>query len=94
MNWGTNEKGTNEMGDQWVGGTNEMGDQWDGGPMRWGTNEMGDQWDGGPMMCTRDNTMGDNPIWRIRKDVTHAEIFSAIEIESMPGSVQIKRTPI
>ena len=47
MNWGTNEKGTNEMGDQWVGGTNEMGDQWNGWCMgaNWGTNEMGDQWD-------------------------------------------------
>ena len=50
MNWGTNEKGTNEMGDQWVGGTNEMGDQWNGWCMgaNWGTNEMGDKWDGGP----------------------------------------------
>ena len=46
MRWGTNE-----MGDQWVGGTNEMGDQWNGWCMgaNWGTNEMGDLWDGGPM---------------------------------------------
>ena len=62
MNWGTNEKGTNEMGDQWDGGPMSRGDQWDGGtnemggawvliggPMRWGTYEMGDQWYGGPM---------------------------------------------
>ena len=56
MNWGTNEKGTNELGDQWDGGpmsrgTNEMGDQWNGWCMgaNWGTNEMGNQWDGGPM---------------------------------------------
>ena len=46
MRWGTNE-----MGDQWVGGTNEMGDQWNGWCMgaNCGTNEMGDLWDGGPM---------------------------------------------
>ena len=46
MRWGTNE-----MGDQWVGGTNEMGDQWNGWCLgaNWGTNEMGNQWDGGPM---------------------------------------------
>ena len=27
-NWGTNEKGTNEIGDQWDVGTNEVGNQW------------------------------------------------------------------
>ena len=67
MNWGINEKGTNEMWDQWDGGPmsrgggggggggNEMGDQWNEWCMgaNWGINEMGDQWDGGPMMCTR-----------------------------------------
>ena len=60
MNWGTNEKGTNEMGDQWVGGTNEMGDQWNEWCMgaNWGTNEMGDQWDGEPMRWGT-NEMGD-----------------------------------
>ena len=65
MNWGTNEKGTNEMGDQWDGGpmsrgTNEMGDQlneWCMGA-NWGINEMGDQWDGGPMRWGT-NEMGD-----------------------------------
>ena len=52
--------GTNEMGDQWVGG-----DQWDGGPMEWvmhganwGTNAMGDWWVGGPMRWGT-NEMGD-----------------------------------
>ena len=46
MRWGTNE-----LGDQWVGGTNEMGDQWNEWCMdaNWGTNEMGDLWDGEPM---------------------------------------------
>ena len=46
MRWGTNE-----MGDQWVGGTNEMGDQWNEWCMgaNWGINEMGDQWDREPM---------------------------------------------
>ena len=65
MNWGTNEKGTNEMGDQWDGGpmsrgTNEMGDQWNEWCMgaNWGINEMGDQWDGGPMRWGT-NEMGD-----------------------------------
>ena len=55
MRWGTNE-----MGDQWVGGTNEMGDQWNGWCMgaNCGTNEMGDQWDGGPMRWGT-NEMGD-----------------------------------
>ena len=61
MRWGTNE-----MGDQWVGGTNEMGDQWNGWCLgaNWGTNEMGNQWDGGPMrdwglMRWGTNEMGD-----------------------------------
>ena len=55
MRWGTNE-----MGDQWVGGTNEMGDQWNEWCMgaNWGINEMGDQWDGGPMRWGT-NEMGD-----------------------------------
>ena len=55
MRWGTNE-----MGDQWVGGTNEMGDQWNGWCLgaNWGTNEMGNQWDGGPMRWGT-NEMGD-----------------------------------
>ena len=55
MRWGTNE-----MGDQWVGGTNEMGDQWNEWCMGayWGINEMGDQWDGGPMRWGT-NEMGD-----------------------------------
>ena len=46
MRWGTNE-----MGDQWVGGTIEMGDQWNEWCMgaNWGINEIRDQWDGGPM---------------------------------------------
>ena len=64
---GTNEKGTNEMGDHWDGGpmsrgggTNEMGDQWNGWCMGaiWGTNEMGDWWVGGPMRWGT-NEMGD-----------------------------------
>ena len=39
MRWGTNE-----MGDQWVGGTNDMG-----GPMEWVVHGcyLGDQWEGG-----------------------------------------------
>ena len=51
MRRGSMRWGTNEMGDQWVGGTNEMGDQWNEWCMgaNWGTNEMGDQWDGGPV---------------------------------------------
>ena len=55
MRWGTNE-----MGDQWVGGTNEMGDRWNGWCMgaNWGTNEMGDWWVGGPMRWGT-NEMGD-----------------------------------
>ena len=55
MRWGTNE-----MGDQWVGGTNEMGGQWNEWCMsaNWGINEMGDQWDGGPMRWGT-NEMGD-----------------------------------
>ena len=55
MRWGTNE-----MGDQWVGGTNEMGEQWNGWCLgaNWGTNEMGNQWDGGPMRWGT-NEMGD-----------------------------------
>ena len=62
MRWGTNE-----MGDQWVGGggpmgwgTHGMSGAWVliGGSMRWGTNEMGDQWDGEPMRWGT-NEMGD-----------------------------------
>ena len=55
MRWGTNE-----MGDQWVGGTNEMGDQWNEWCMgaNWGIYEIGDQWDGGPMRWGT-NEMGD-----------------------------------
>ena len=55
MRWGTNE-----MGDQWVGGTNEMGDQWNGWCMgaNWGTNQMGHWWVGGPMRWGT-NEMGD-----------------------------------
>ena len=48
MNWGTNEKGTNELGDQWDGGPMSRGDQWDGGPIEWVMHgcQLGDQWDG------------------------------------------------
>ena len=60
MNWGTKEKGTNEMGDQWDGGPMSRGDQWNEWCMgaNWGINEMGDQWDGGPMRWGT-NEMGD-----------------------------------
>ena len=57
MRWGTNE-----MGDQWVGGTNEMGDQWNEWCMgaNWGSMRWGDQWDGEPMRWGT-NEMGDTP---------------------------------
>ena len=59
MNWGTNEKGTNELGDQWDGGPMSRGDQWDGGPMEWVMHgcQLGDQWDG-RLMSWGTNEMG------------------------------------
>ena len=59
MNWGTNEKRTNELGDQWDGGPMSRGDQWDGGPMEWVMHgcQLGDQWDG-RLMSWGTNEMG------------------------------------
>ena len=92
MRWGTNE-----MGDQWVGGpmrwgTNEMSGAWVliGGSMRWGTNEMGDQWDGEPMRWGT-NEMGDQ--WCAPVLVASPPIEIPIQICFLSGNLDLWSHP-